>query len=99
MSRRAALAIAFIVRSAFAEQDRAMARLVDIDGGMDAPQRTVVLEGVDGHRRRVRDLFAEQAKDLFADEFGGEEALVAIGQVVRSDTAARRPADGGRPPQ
>ena len=71
--------------AAFAEQDRAMARLVGIDGRMDPPQRAVVLEAVDGYRRRIRNFLTEQAKDLFAHVFGGDEALVPVGQVVRSE--------------
>ena len=62
-----------------------MAGLVDIDGRMDAAQRAVVLEAVDRDRRRIRNFLAEQPKDLFADVFGGDEALVPVGQVVRRE--------------
>ena len=43
---------------------------------------------LDDDGRRVRNLVAELAEDLLADELGREEALVAIGDVVVADRAA-----------
>ena len=60
-------------------------------------RRSVALDGelVDPHSRGVGNLVAEQAKDLLADELGGEEALVAIGEVVLG-IQRRRHAAGAR---
>src|SRR5438128_5966909 len=70
------------LRAAFSEQNRALACLVDIDGGVDSAKASRVLEAVDGDRRRIRHFFAQQAKNLLANILRSEKALVAIRKVV-----------------
>src|SRR5579862_59272 len=67
--------------AAVADHDRALARLLDDDRRMDAPKVTFVLEAVDDDRRSIRHLLAEQPEQLLANEFRGEKALVAIGDL------------------
>src|SRR6266540_7437117 len=58
--------------AALAEQDRPLVRTLDVNGRVNAPHPVAFLERVDRDRRRVRNFFAEQPKDLFANELGGE---------------------------
>ena len=53
-----------------------------------------VLEAVDRHRRAVGQLLAEQPEELLAQQLGGEEALVAVGELVLR--IQRRPLAAGR---
>src|SRR5439155_27029595 len=70
-------------RSALAEQDRALTRLLHEDGGVNAAQIGFMRERVDRHRRGIRQFLAQQPENLLSQILGREEALVAVGEIVR----------------
>ena len=82
MSPRACDAIAFIRAPPSPIRIALWLDLSTSTVGANPAQVAFVLEAFDDHGRRVRHLVAELAKDLLAHELGGEEALVAIGQLV-----------------
>src|SRR5690606_36150876 len=59
-----------------------VAGAIDDHCGEDAPQIALGLELLDFHGDAVGQLVTEQSEELLAQEFGGEEALAAIGDVV-----------------
>ena len=63
--------------------DRLLAVALDQDGGLDAPQPAFLLEALDHHLAAVRQLLAQLLEQLLAQQLGGEEALVAVGELVR----------------
>ena len=79
---RASVAIAFIRAPPSPSRIAALARLVDVDRRVDPAQRAVHARSCRCHGRRIGNLVAEQPEDLLADELGGEEALVAVGELV-----------------
>src|ERR1700719_2588440 len=72
----------FHAHAALADQHCAMARLVDVDGGVDTAKIARLLEGVDADAGRVRDFLTERPEDFFADVLGGQKTLVPIGDLV-----------------
>ena len=54
--------------------------------------RAFLLEAVDHHLAAVGQLLAHLLEQLLAQQLGGEEALVAVGELVRRD---RPPAPSG----
>src|SRR5258706_7126033 len=69
--------------AALAEDDGLLAVALDEDRGFDAAQAAFFLEAVDRHFAAVGQLLGEGLEELLAQHLGGEEALVAIGQLVR----------------
>src|SRR5450830_258824 len=57
----------------------------DEDGGEDAAQVAFLFEFLDQHRAGVRQFVADEAEQLFTDDFRGEEFLAAVGDVVLAE--------------
>src|SRR5690606_41912489 len=68
--------------AARADHDRLLAVAIDEDRRVDAAQLRRLLEALDLDGAGVRQLVAELAKQLLADQFGSQETLAAIGQRV-----------------
>src|SRR5882724_2048022 len=64
------------------DDDRLVSFLLHHDGGVNPAQAALLLEFLDFHGGAVGKLFAEKAKQLFANQLRGEKPLVAVGQLV-----------------
>src|SRR5437762_10487 len=71
----------FHSRTGGADQNGALIGLVNVDGGVNLPQVAALLEAFDGAGRCGRHFFAQQPENFFADQFGRQKALVAIGHI------------------
>src|SRR5688572_6507767 len=69
--------------AAGAEHDRLLAVAFHQDGGLDAPKLALLLEAVDDDFAAVRQLGPHLLEQLLAQQLRGEEALVAVGELVR----------------
>jgi len=65
-----------------ANQDSFLPFALAEDGGGDARQLVALFEAVDQDGRGVGNFLRGELQDLFADEFGGEEALWLVGDLV-----------------
>src|SRR6185503_9183196 len=71
-----------------ADHDRLLALALDPDRGLDAPQalapalRRLVLEAFQRHVAAIGQLLAQQQEQLLAQNFRGEKALVAVGELL-----------------
>src|SRR5512138_662578 len=85
--------------AALAEDDRLLAVPLDEDSGLDPPQLALLLEAVDGNLAAIGQLLAERLEQLFAQHLGGEEALVAIGELILGIGGGARGQRLGHDPQ
>src|SRR2546425_13225462 len=70
-------------RTAFAQKDRTLARLLHENGGVNAAQIGFVRKGVDGHRRGIRQLVPQQPENFFPQVLGPEKSPVTVGRAAR----------------
>src|SRR5688572_13572955 len=80
LARRARHALQAL--TAGAEHDRLLAVALDEDRRLDSAQAALFLEAVDHHLAAVGHVLAHRLEQLLAQELGGEEALVAVGELV-----------------
>ena len=73
---------AFELFALLANDHALVAVALDHDGGGHAAQIALFLVLVDDDGRGVGQLVAGQAKEFFADDLGGHEAVAAVGQLV-----------------